>query len=96
METGDIISIIPEEIITRISPINEISRRLNISIELARSVLDESEKLSPLEVKTEMYHPLLFGRYPLDYDIAAQNVALRKLRSKEPYHHRFIIPYTDS
>jgi len=60
--------------------IKSVARRLNLDLDDAQKVLDLAGTLSPLEVKTDMYSPMMRFQEPLDYDTAAQNVALRQLR----------------
>jgi hypothetical protein len=70
---------ITEELKQRIGTVKSAARRLNIDLDESQRVLDLAAKLSPLEVKTDMYSPMMRFQEPLDYDTASQNVALRQL-----------------
>jgi len=76
-----ILFLITEELKTRIGNVKSTARRLNLDLDVAERVLDFTHTLSPLEVKTDMYSPMMRFQEPLDYDTASQNVALRQLRA---------------
>ena len=79
---------ITEQIQQRIGKVKGTTRRLNLDLDEAQKVLDLADTLSLLEVKTDMYSPMMRFQDPLDYDTAAQNVALRQLRERKhiSYH----------
>jgi hypothetical protein len=69
--------------LTKILKAKPIAKRLNLNLDEAEKVLDLAETLSPLDIKPEMYKPMLRSKDALSYEVAAQNVALKKLRSKK-------------
>lgn len=74
---------ITEDMKQRIGIVKSTARRLNLDLDEAQRVLDLEATLSPLEVKTDMYNPMMRFQKPLDYDTAAQNVALKQLRDRK-------------
>ena len=73
----------PKDLKSRIGKVKSTARRLNLSLDEARRVLNLADTLSPLEVKTDMYNPMMRFQSPLSYDTVAQNVALRQIRERK-------------
>ena len=72
-----------EELKDYVGRIKRLIYRCDVNIETAHRTVDTANKLSPLDVKREMYKPLLHFEEALPYETAAENVALKKVREQQ-------------
>jgi len=68
---------------THIGRVKGVMRMHNVDLDTASRTVNLARKLSPLDIKPEMYKPLLHFKEVLPYERAAEKVALRRAQEEQ-------------